>query len=247
MSAVESVGRKRNLKSGTRDRILDLAEIKFSIHGYESCSLRMISEADDINLGLIHYYFKGKEGLFSEVFLRRSKTLVDRRRELLEIARSRHPDQPIPIDEIVRSFIAPTIEMIKQGPGPKAYIRLQGVLRFEPSAFARKLRGEAFNETNNIFIRELQRSCPHLKAASVVWRFSAMVGAFYGLISQSARVNELSGGIADSDDIDAAYNEVIPFVVGGFLAETPRNEKITRQRPKAISRAKPKKRAAGGA
>jgi hypothetical protein len=43
-----------------------------------------------------------------------------------------------------------------------------------------------------------------------------MVGAFYGLVSQSARAGELSGGLADSDDIDAAYREVVPFIVGGF-------------------------------
>jgi len=219
MTLTEARKRESRARPGTRDRILDVAEIKFSMHGYESCSLRMISEAHDINLGLIHYYFGGKEGLFAAVFLRRSKTLVDRRKELLEQARARHPDGPIPVEEIVRSFIEPTIAMIKQGEGPKAYIRLQGLLRSETSGFARKLRGEAFNDTNNIFIRELQRSCPHLKPASVVWRFSAMVGAFYGLISQSARVNELSGGIADSEDIDSAYDEVVPFVVGGFDAE----------------------------
>lgn len=234
MSSAGEVKREPTPKPGTRDKILDVAEIKFSLHGYEACSLRMISEANDINLGLIHYYFGGKEGLFSAVFLRRSKTLVDRRKELLGEARARHDDAPIPVEEIVRSFIAPTVEMIKQGEGPKAYIRLQGLVRSETSGFARKLRGEAFNETNNIFIRELQRSCPHLKPASVVWRFSAMVGAFYGLISQSARVNELSGGIADSDDIDAAYNEVVPFVVGGFALEVPDtiSEKAKRGRRK---------------
>jgi AcrR family transcriptional regulator len=205
-------------KAGTRDKILDAAEIEFSTHGYEACSLRMISEANDINLGLIHYYFGGKEGLFSAVFLRRSKTLVDRRKALLKDAKRRGGKEPIPVVEIVRCFITPTVEMIKQGEGPRAYIRLQGLLRSEPFDFGRKLRGEAFNETNNKFIRELQRSCPHLTPASVVWRFSAMVGAYYSLISQSARVDELSDGLCDSTDIDAAVAEVIPFVVGGFDA-----------------------------
>ena len=45
-----------------------------------------------------------------------------------------------------------------------------------------------------------------------------MVGAYYSLISQAARVDELSSGLCDSSDIDAAIGEVIPFVVGGFIA-----------------------------
>lgn len=205
-------------KPGTRDRILDVAELEFSTRGYDATSLRMISEANNINLGLIHYYFGGKEALFSAVFLRRSKTLVNRRLALLGDARRRHGKEPIPVDEIIRCFITPTVEMFKEGEGPRAYIRLQGLLRSDPFAFGRKLRGEAFNETNQKFIRELRKSCPHLTAASVVWRFASMVGAYYSLISQAARVDELSNGLCDSSDIDAAIGEVIPFVVGGFVA-----------------------------
>jgi len=211
-------------KLGTRDRILDAAEIEFSMHGYESCSLRKISATHDINLGLIHYYFGGKASLFAEVFLRRSETLVNRRMELLTEALRRTNNQPLPVSEIVRSFIAPTVEMIKEGEGPKAYIRLQGLLRTDTSGFARQLRGEAFSATNRVFIRELQRSCPHLTPASVVWRFSAMVGAFYALVSQSGRVSELSDGLADSDDIEAAFAELIPFVTGGFEGPPPNSD-----------------------
>ena len=205
----------------TRDKILDAAEIEFSKRGYDACSLRIISDLYNINLGLIHYYFGGKEGLFSEVFLRRSKDLVGRREALLSAALERSLGEPLEVSQIIDSFIAPTVEMMKESEGTKAYIRLQGLIRSDMSSFARKLRGEAFNATNIRFIRELQRSCSHLAPASVFWRFSAMVGAFYGLISQSARINELSGGLADSDDIDAAYREVVPFIVGGFsLPET---------------------------
>jgi len=129
--------------------------------------------------------------------------------------------QPLTVAEIITCFVAPTVEMIKAGEGPKAYIRLQGLLRSDTSSFARQLRDEAFSATNRLFIRELQRSCPHLPPASVVWRFSAMVGSFYALISQSSRTSELSGGIVDSDDMDAAFAEVIPFIAGGFGAPPP--------------------------
>lgn len=205
-------------KPGTRDRILDVAELEFSTRGYDATSLRMISEANNINLGLIHYYFGSKEGLFSAVFLRRSETLVNRRLAMLEKTKRRYGNEPIPVEEIIRCFITPPVEMMKEGEGPRAYIRLQGLLRSHAFEFSHKLRGEAFNDTNRKFIRELRKTCPHLAPASIVWRFAAMVGAYYSLISQSARVAELSDGLCDPGDIDAAIAEVIPFVAAGFEA-----------------------------
>jgi len=217
----QSKSRKNRSNNDTRDKIIDAAEIEFSMRGYEACSLRTISDTYGINLGLIHYYFGGKQGLFSEVFLRRSATLVNWRKELLVAALRRSKNKPLSVTEIVTCFIKPSVDMMKAGEGPKAYIRLQGLVRADSSSFARKLRGEAFNATNNIFIEELKRSCPHLPPTSVVWRFSAMVGAFIHFISHTTRVDELSGGLADADDIDTAFAELIPFVSLGFEAPPP--------------------------
>lgn len=228
----------RSERTNTREKILDAAEIEFSKRGYDACTLRIISNKYNINLGLIYYYFEGKEDLFKSVFLRRSATLVRRRRKLLAAALRESNNEPLETSEIIKCFIGPIIEMMKEGEGPRAYIRLQGLLRADTSDFARKLRGQAFNATNNIFIREFQRSCEYLDLASVAWRFSAMVGAFYSFISHSARVDELSGGLVDSDDIDAAYGEVIPFVTGGFLAPPPSVSAPTQSRTLRLRRSR---------
>lgn len=217
-SAARIKRRPKPSEKGTRDKILDAAEIEFSTRGYEGCSLRMISEANAINLGLIYYYFDGKESLFSEAYLRRTKALIDRRKALLHDVKRRYGEGPIAVEEIVRCFLLPLVEMTKQGTGPHAWIRLQGQLRADPSEFSRKLRGKALNASNKTFIRELRRSCPHLSQASVVWRFSAMVGGFYSLISRSARVEALSDGACDSRDVDTALAEALPFFVRGFEA-----------------------------
>ena len=245
--------RQKSPSTGTRDKILDAAEIEFSRHGYEACSLRMISDAHDINLGLIPYYFGGKESLLAAAYFRRSEALVDRRKALLRDAKSRFGDDPVPVEEIIRCFIAPLVEMTKEGEGPRAWIRLQGLLRSDPSEFSRRLRGEALNATNKLFIRELQSSCPHLTKATVVWRFSAMVGAFYSLISKSARVDVLSEGLCDSNDVDTAFAEALPFIVAGFHASPPvapaDRSKTPRRRPapRNLRRSKATKAAARSA
>jgi AcrR family transcriptional regulator len=205
-------------RSPNRDKILDAAEAEFAAHSYESCSLRMIAESSGVNLGLLHYYFGSKQALFAAVFLRRSATLVARRMALLDEARKKAGGGPVPLEELVRCFITPTIEMIKQGEGPKAFIRLHSRLRTEPLDFARDLRRAAFNEVNFAFVRAFHETCPHLSRASVVWRFTAMVGAYLFLISQSGRVEDLSEGQCDPADVDSAIAQAVPFIVAGFMA-----------------------------
>ena len=214
-------GRRRLNAGGTRDKILDAAEMEFSSRGFEGCSLRTIANANGINLGLIYYYFEGKESLFSEAYLRRAKGMVSRRKAMLRAAKLRHGSRPVPVGEIIRCFLVPLVEMTKMGPGPRAWIRLQGLLRSQPSEFSRKLRGKALNSSNKMFIKEFQRSCPELDRATVVWRFTAMISGFYALISNSTRVAELYDGLCDSDDVDVAFAQAVPFFISGFAAPLP--------------------------
>ena len=223
-------------EKSTRNRILDAAEKEFSTRGYEGCSLRMIADKNKINLGLIYYYFEGKEQLFAEAYLRRTKGLVSRREALFREAKRQGGNGSVPVEEIIRCFFVPLVEMTKQGAGPHAWIRLQGYLRSDPSEFSRKLRGKALNASNRMFIRELHRSCPHLNKASVVWRFSAMVGGFYTLISRSGRVDDLSDGKCDPDDVDAALAEAIPFYVHAFEAPKPQRAGSSSPRRKKDTR-----------
>ena len=83
---------------------------------------------------------------------------------------------------------------------------------------ARELRRTAFNEVNFAFVDAFAEACPHLSRPSVVWRFTAMVGAYLFLISQSGRVEDLSDGACDPSDVDSAIAQAIPFIAAGFMA-----------------------------
>jgi AcrR family transcriptional regulator len=229
------------VRSPNRDKILDAAEIEFATHSYESCSLRMIAETSGVNLGLLHYYFGSKQALFAAVFLRRSATLTARRFELLAEAKRKAGGGPVPLEELIRCFITPTIEMIKEGEGPKAFIRLHSRLRTEPLDFARDLRRKAFNNVNFTFVDHFAETCPHLSRASVVWRFTAMVGAYLFLISQSGRVEDLSDGACDPADVDSAIAQAIPFIAAGFLAPD-----VKKRAPRTAKKATNGKTAAAG-
>jgi AcrR family transcriptional regulator len=95
----------------TRERILDAALDAFSQHGFDGATTRAIAAAASVNLGLLSYYFQGKEDLWraavNQAFealreglgddLRNAQGLDDRARTALLIRRyvrfvARHPE-----------------------------------------------------------------------------------------------------------------------------------------------------------
>lgn len=51
-----------------RDKILEAAREEFLKNGYDATRMRSIAERSEVNKGLLHYYFKSKDALITEVF-----------------------------------------------------------------------------------------------------------------------------------------------------------------------------------
>lgn len=50
-----------------KERILEASIILFSKHGFDATGVRKIAEKADVNLSMINYYFKSKEGILLEL------------------------------------------------------------------------------------------------------------------------------------------------------------------------------------
>src|SRR5215216_108013 len=64
----------------SQEKILDAAEALFAERGFNGVSLKDISQAADVDTGLLHYYFATKAGLFQAVIARRADLVNDLRR-----------------------------------------------------------------------------------------------------------------------------------------------------------------------
>ena len=58
--------------AGTRERLLDTAERLFAERGFATTSVRDITDGAGANLGAVNYYFRSKDNLYVEVFIRRA-------------------------------------------------------------------------------------------------------------------------------------------------------------------------------
>lgn len=54
----------------TRDKILESARMLFMKHGLEGVRMQMVADEAGVNKGLLHYYYKSKAKIFTEVFSR---------------------------------------------------------------------------------------------------------------------------------------------------------------------------------
>lgn len=69
-SAGAPEGPRGDVAPDTRERILDAALAAFTERGYDGATTRAIAAEAGVNLGLIPYYFGGKEGLWREAVAR---------------------------------------------------------------------------------------------------------------------------------------------------------------------------------
>lgn len=58
----------------TKERILQAAKQEFIFNGFEAARMRSIADRAEVNKGLLHYYFKTKETLVTQIF---SETFVE--------------------------------------------------------------------------------------------------------------------------------------------------------------------------
>lgn len=211
----------RTPRSVVRGRLLDTAELLFSELGYAACTFREIASQSGINQGLLHYYFASKQNLFSEVFLRRANEIAAQRDALLDAAIAQHGKGQVPLEVLVRSFLTPALEMAQQGEGGRAFVRIHSQLRGEPGDIGLSLRRLAFGASTERYVAALCAACPHLPAQAVYWRFNFMVGSYLVVSSQAGRLDDYSGGTCAASNVQSALDQLLPFVIAGFLAPPP--------------------------
>lgn len=201
--------------SFARDRILKAAEMAFAGHGYAGTSLREIVKRARVTQALITYYFGTKEALFKEVFLRRGREIATRRLAALEALRSRRT--PFSLAEVVAAYLRPALEMRRTREG-RAFIRLQSRMHTEPPRFADRLRREVYDDTVRAYLSAIRKAAPHLSQRTAYWRMVLVIGAYLYAHSDAHRLEKMSRGVCNAEDVDEMLRQITAFVVGGLMA-----------------------------
>lgn len=217
---------KRRRGDTTRLRLLDAAERCFAEGGFDGVSLRTITETAGVDLALVNYHFGSKDNLLREVIARRAKIVHDDRVTALEMARHRAGTRPPSVEAIIAAFLKPMLRRLQGGePGWRHYAYLISQLDVSPKFTA--LTSDVLDPTALHFINALRQALPDAKATSIYWGYMFLLGAMVQVLSETGRIERLSGGQCSSDDIDTALREIVPFVAGGLRAMAARTPSPT--------------------
>jgi AcrR family transcriptional regulator len=200
----------------SRQKIFASAERLFAERGFNGVSVRDIAHDAGVNSALVGYYFGGKRGLLSQVYMHHCTPLNQERMRLLkEFSQSKSGPT---LEQVLEAFIRPSLEVTVDHHGRSNFTRLRAILSGENSALLEKLVAENFDQSSRTFVEALQKCLPHLKVDDILWRFHFLLGTIYYTGAGPHRVRELSNGRCDPSDPVASARELIPFLAAGFRA-----------------------------
>lgn len=202
----------------TYDRVIDAAEILFAEHGYNGVSIRMIARAAASNIAAISYHFGDKAGLFRAIFERRVRPISEQRTKALEAALACGAVGPADLEALIRSFVAPSVRMIRGDAGAQHFRRLAGRASTDPTPEVRQTIHEVYDAVALRFVEVLRQACPDLPEREFYWRLNFLYGAMLYTNADTGRVQHLAGGGFDSADAEAGIDAMVRFLVAGFAA-----------------------------
>ncbi|MEU5293519.1 TetR/AcrR family transcriptional regulator [Streptomyces umbrinus] len=161
--------------SGTKHRILDVAEQLFGERGYAATSTRAVTEAAGANVAAVNYHFGSKEGLLRAVVGRAMRPVNEERQRLLDdfLAGEAKPE----VADIIGAFVRTGANLTRQRKdGTPAVVRLLGRVMVEPDPEIRHLFAQEVETVEGRYLEELIRALPALSPDEVTFRYRVMVG-----------------------------------------------------------------------
>jgi AcrR family transcriptional regulator len=108
--------------TSTRDKLLDAAARLFAERGIDNVSTaEIVREAGQRNASAVHYHFGNRNEVLRELLARHVPDIASRRRELLEVARSRPADD---VRSAAEAIVRPVTELAQRGWRERAYLRI---------------------------------------------------------------------------------------------------------------------------
>ncbi|TGD75781.1 TetR/AcrR family transcriptional regulator [Mangrovimicrobium sediminis] len=200
------------------ERILDVAEELFALHGYDGVTLRQIATGAGVDVALANYHFGKKLDLFRAVFDRRSVELNQSRLQALRQFQAEAGPQGPSVEQIIEAFTRPLEIAQRDGDSGWAnYLALVAYINNSPY-WGPKMMTKLFDKLVLEFIEALRTALPDAREEDIFWCYQNLSGSLTLALARTGRIDKLSGGTCRSSDLGAAFDRMIPFTAAGFRA-----------------------------
>ncbi len=202
--------------SAKSERILDVAEELFALHGYDGVTLRQIATGAGVDVALASYHFGKKLDLFNAVFERRAGDLNESRLSALRACKEKAGKKGPSVEQVIEAFLRP-LEIAQEtgDQGWTNYLALIAYINNSPY-WGDRMMSKLFDKLVLEFIEALREALPGARDEDLFWCYHNLSGALTLTLAQTGRIDKLSGGKCRSSDFRAAYDHMIPFTAAGF-------------------------------
>jgi AcrR family transcriptional regulator len=205
----------------TRTSILNAAERLYAERGFGDVTLRDIVAEAGVNLAAVNYHFGSKDELIAELFV--SRSLATNRERLNELkAAELAGGGRAPIETVLRALVGPTLRGCL-GPDKQRSDAARFMIRASIEAVApiRKIKNREIDHLRR-FAAAMRRSLPGHNEVEIYWGLHFALAMAHQTIRDSERLERLSDGQCDLDDVDAVIERIVAvatLALGGKAAE----------------------------
>ncbi len=215
-------------ESGVKRKLLDVAEALVAWRGFESVSVRDITQAAKMNVAAVNYHFGDRDTLLTLAMMRPMMPVAAGRLEMLDAAERKSAGTPLPLEEILHAFTSPLVTQAgKSGLTEPMFYKLCARI------FAREIDGlpepvaSRLGEIGGRFANAFARTLPALAPAELSQRIHFLTGSLIYLLAARDKSNSvpmpaaiagfirfaaagLSEGVATPAEITPAARETPP-------------------------------------
>ncbi|PWC13962.1 TetR/AcrR family transcriptional regulator [Brenneria corticis] len=222
VALVKTNQQSQEKEADIKQRILREAITIFACKGSELTTIREITEATNVNLAAVNYYFGSKDGLLRAVLDAVLGPLNEERTRLLDEVEQTYGAVP-PVAALLDALLRPLVKTARTPDGGRIVVRLLQHLRATPGLGVTALLSAQFDHTAHRFIDAFSRALPELSREEIIWRYEFARGAAMHVLTdadpRSGRLALLSKGLCDNSDDDRVLAHLLRFVEAGFIAE----------------------------
>ncbi|VWX62897.1 Transcriptional regulator, TetR family [Burkholderiales bacterium 8X] len=203
-----------------RERILVAAETLFARQGVDKTSTRDITTEAGVNVASVNYYFRSKEALAEEIFMRLAERVTVLR--LADLSRvmdaSRQSKTPLQLEDLVDCFIRPYFE-----PGLHGALLARFILqhRLDPSEMTHRVFEQYLNPFAMAFIDALCMTDKRIDRIDWMWRYTLLTGTVMLAMTDVGPKNRMS--VLTDGQADASRTEQLRRYLAEYLCRALRS------------------------
>ena len=199
----------------TKERLLVVAGELFADRGFDSVSLRMITDRANVNLASVNYHFGSKEELIGAVVDDIVRPVNERRLSLLNLIDYTTQD---PIRKIIHAFIDPVFDLSDSGNDDNKYYKLISRCIASRDERVSSIIIKQFPEVLAQFVSALTKALPRINSNSAHLKIMFMAGALAHSLFHYENLLLISEGRFDLNSTEVLKSELVSFLLTGMNA-----------------------------